>query len=693
MLLPPKYRSFLKSIKLQAASCFALATALQAQGQMSATDADPSVYETITVTAERVEQTAQEVAASLSVVTKDDLIKSAVQSLQDIDQIVPNMVLSDQGSPRFAINSIRGIGDTVRDDYFSNTIGIYLDGVPLTAAEFSRSIGDAERLEILRGPQGTLYGRNTPAGVINIVSRAPEDDLCLDLSAAAGNFDLFGSSARLTGALVPGILSGKVFLDYQSRDGFTDYATDTFGSIDDLEAFTASSTLRFTPDQQTVATLTVSTEQVDQGAYPFQPYADFRLREVDIAPPNREDRDMQNVALNLTRTFGALEVQSITGYRTYEVISNQDLGYNPLITMFGGGTTSSLENGEQFTQELRLSSPANVGAFRWLAGLFYSTDTLDYDYTFNIPAFGGATTLETEYERQELSGYGEATWQVFEALHLTAGIRVTEDKHELSNNLGPDADDTYSIATPKLRAAWRFSPDKQIYILAMRGSRSGGFNRLTSGDAFDPEYLWNYEIGLKSQWLNDKLLVNAALFQIDWTDQQIRTLVSPGVSEISNAGASENIGGELEFQWSLAGGLELRGFVGFNDAEYTEFISADGVDLSGNSLVSTPDYTAGLSAQVYIPTPSTSFDLWIRPELSVVGEQFVDPENRLEQAAYELVNLNAGLEFEQFSVSAFAKNLFDKDYIAYGYTDGISRFDLAVAGAPQTFGVRFDASF
>ena len=133
--------------------------------------------------------------------------------------------------------------------------------------------------------------------------------------------------------------------------------------------------------------------------------------------------------------------------------------------------------------------------------------------------------------------------------------------------------------------------------------------------------------------------------------------------------------------------------MGFNDAEYTEFISADGVDLSGNSLVSTPDYTAGLSAQVYIPTPNTSFDLWIRPELSFVGDQFFDPENRLEQSAYDLVNLLAGLVFEQFSVSAFAKILFDKDYIAYGYTDGISRFDLAVAGAPQTFGVRFDASF
>lgn len=634
---------------------------------------------------------AQRAPASISVLTRDEITDAGIGSVQDAGRRIPNVILSDQGSPRFTVNAIRGIGSTVRDDYFNTSLGVYIDGVPATTAEFSRRLGDVESVEVLRGPQGTLFGPNTPAGVVNITSRAPTDIFAAEVQGTIGNNGQRGTSAFLSGPIAGKALTGRMFFDYVERDGFTDYAY-SGKSIDDLEAATGSGSIQFRPNERLTATISGSLEHTDQGAYAYQPFDAYRRRVVDITPPNEEVRDSQALAANVSYDFGAVTLRSISGYRAYDIRSEQDLSYNQMLASLGGGRASSDEDGEQFTQELRLTGRLDP-VFNWVAGAFYQNTTFDYAYLFDVPAFGGASLATSDYERRELAAYGEGTLTVARDLDLTAGVRVTQERHEIETGVGFVGEETYTLVTPKFAVAYHLDSDRQIYVSATRGARSGGFNRLSSsalGEEYDPESLWSYEAGFKSEWFARTLTFNAAVFYIDWTDQQIRTQVAPGSVLIDNAGRSYSEGFELEASWRPVQGLELSGFLGLTHGEYEKYVDRFGVDLAGNTLVNTPELTAGLVAQYRWPIANSPFVGLVRGEYLYTGDQYFDAENRLEQAGYGLVNVRAGIETDTFSAVVFAKNLFDQDYRVYGYRDfegSALASDIAVAGESRLVGV------
>jgi outer membrane receptor protein involved in Fe transport len=634
---------------------------------------------------------AQRAPASISVLTRDEITDAGIGSVQDAGRRIPNVILSDQGSPRFTVNAIRGIGSTVRDDYFNTSLGVYIDGVPATTAEFSRRLGDVESVEVLRGPQGTLFGPNTPAGVVNITSRAPTDIFAAEVQGTIGNNGQRGTSAFLSGPIAGKALTGRMFFDYVERDGFTDYAY-SGKSIDDLEAATGSGSIQFRPNERLTATISGSLEHTDQGAYAYQPFDAYRRRVVDITPPNEEVRDSGALAANVSYDFGAVTLRSISGYRAYDIRSEQDLSYNQMLASLGGGRASSDEDGEQFTQELRLTGRLDP-VFNWVAGAFYQNTTFDYAYLFDVPAFGGASLTTSDYERRELAAYGEGTLTVARDLDLTAGVRVTQERHEIETGVGFAGEETYTLVTPKFAVAYHLDSDRQIYVSATRGARSGGFNRLSSsalGEEYDPESLWSYEAGFKSEWFARTLTFNAAVFYIDWTDQQIRTQVAPGSVLIDNAGRSYSEGFELEASWHPVQGLELSGFLGLTHGEYEKYVDRFGVDLAGNTLVNTPELTAGLVAQYRWPIANSPFVGLVRGEYLYTGDQYFDAENRLEQAGYGLVNVRAGIETDTFSAVVFAKNLFDQDYRVYGYRDfegSALASDIAVAGESRLVGV------
>ena len=669
-----------------------LQTGQYASAQEIPSERDKEIIDTITVTAERFNRTAQEIAASLTVFDLQSIEKSDLRSIQELDRYIPNVLLTSQGSPRFSVNSVRGISSTVRADYFSQTIGIYIDGVPVTAAEYSRALGDVQQIEVLRGPQGTLYGRNTPGGVINIFTRPTQSVFKGEASARIGNNGQRGASILAGGAIIEELVSGKVFVDYISSDGFTKYQS-TNDTIDDVESITGSASLRFTPSDQTEITISASIENIKQGAYAFQAFNDYKRRSIDISPQNNEDRDIKSVTVNLEHDLAGATLQSITGLRNYEVKSNQDLAYNPLVKSFGGGASQSIEDGEQLSQEMRLTGITDNENFRWLVGAFYSADTVEYDYLFDLPAFGPPNLSSSVYDKKELAGFGEATLTLLSQLDLTLGVRAANDKHELINNVGANDSVDFTMVTPKLRAAYRFSKDYQLYALASRGSRTGGFNRFSSGDNYKPEYLWNYELGIKSQWFDNTLTLNAATFYIDWDEQQVVTLIDPSTARIANAGSSHNLGAELEVSWILNEAFNISGFAGINEGEYDVFINSKGQDLSGNNLVNTPDLSAGIALEYRFALSNWSMDGWVRPEVTYTGDHFFDAENRLLQSAYTLFNINFGLESESLSISLFIKNVFDKDYRAYAYTDNFSDYDLAVAAQNRTFGLNLKLEF
>jgi outer membrane receptor protein involved in Fe transport len=670
-----------------------LAGGTAALGLLAGAAQAQTLLEPIIVSAEKIDQNAQKVPASLTAIPRRQIEEASIDDVQDLSHSSPNIVLSDQGSQRFSVNAIRGIGSTIRDDYFNSAIGIYLDGVPLTNAEFNRRFGDIEQIEILRGPQGTLYGHNTPAGVINLTSRAPTDALRAEATGTIGDNGRREGSLWLSGPLAGPELTGRLFIDYAHRNGFTDYLNFP-GTIDGLEALTASGAIRYAPDDQFTVTLSGAVEHVNQGAYAYQPFDTYRNRVLDIAPPNEEVRDSRSLGATVTYDFGNVELTSITGFRSYDVKSEQDLNYNPFVGMYGGGRTNSEESGRQISQEFRFAG--RHGSLTWLAGAFVQGDKVDFDYVFDMPAFGPPSLSASSYSRREIAGFGEVTWNVAGGLDLTAGLRLAHERHELTSNAPFDGVADFTLPTPKFRAAYRFDDDRLIYVSATRGARSGGFNRLSANDSYKSEYLWSYEAGFKSEWLDDRLTLNGAVFYIDWTSQQIKSMTSPGVVETINAGRSHSQGIELEASWRPVEGLDLSGYLGAMHGTYDSFIGQEGTSLAGNRLVNMPSMTAGLAAQYRWQLQSLPYTAFVRGEYHYVGDHNFDPENRLKQAGYGLVNLRAGLENDRFSATVFVRNLLDQDYRTYGYRDfqgSPLATDIAVAGEPRMIGLTLKARY
>jgi outer membrane receptor protein involved in Fe transport len=222
-----------------AARAFLLSTVSILAVAMPALSQAQQILPEITVTAGKVSQKAQDVPSSLTVLPRTTLDDAGINTVQDLPRYVPNFLLSDQGSPRLSISTIRGIGSTVRDDYFNSSLGIYLDGVPLSTAEFNRRLGDIGQVEVLRGPQGTLYGHNTPAGVINLTSRAPTSEPKAGVLGTFGNKAQREGSLWVSGPLGDPSLTSRFFFDYAARDGFTKYLR-SGNTIDNLESLTGS---------------------------------------------------------------------------------------------------------------------------------------------------------------------------------------------------------------------------------------------------------------------------------------------------------------------------------------------------------------------------------------------------------------------------------------------------------------------
>ncbi len=233
------------------------------------------------------------------------------------------------------------------------------------------------------------------------------------------------------------------------------------------------------------------------------------------------------------------------------------------------------------------------------------------------------------------------------------------------------------------------------YAGIARGYRSGGFNTsyLKNSDIhFDPEFSWNYEVGLKTSWFDNQLIFNTALFYIDLQDQQVLQLLPSTQTVIRNAGKSRSKGLEMELKALLSRGLTLEAGFGYTDAEYTDYEdSLAGTDYSGNATVLAPEYTYNLAIEYRRPLTG-KWDFFLRPELIGIGSFYWNDANTLKQNAYQMVNLNIGFEREQFDLVFWTRNLFDEHYEAIAFEFPGSD-PVAQSGAPVTFGVTFRLRF
>ncbi|MEM6433770.1 MAG: TonB-dependent receptor [Cyanobacteria bacterium P01_D01_bin.115] len=659
----------------------------------------------VIVTAERTPEEAQDVPISLTVLTEADIENANVTSIEDIAGSVPNFTFFSGENAVSPIYSIRGLGNS--NFLAREAVAFYIDDVPYDRANFiSTDLPDIEQVEVLRGPQSTLYGRNALSGVVNITTRQPTNEFEFNAGSSYGSYDAVDLQAGVSGPIVEDQLFFRLSGNYFSRDG---YINNSFldDGVDERESWNGRAQLLWTPSEDWEISLNTFFEDLQNGVN-FVTVNEFDPADAfDIAADvdNSFDRNSNTQALRITYTHPDFRATSITARRFSTSEQRADADGTPADIVVN---TNDFES-TVLTQEFRFQSPIDAiddRGFEWLVGGYFESrefNSRNDGFTFGEDAASigfpvGVSVADADVDETIFAGFAQVSVRPVDPLTLTAGVRYesfngTLDR--LENTFTPPGGPTFTtfsassieqdtnIWLPRFVAEYRFNPDVMVYGSIARGYRPGGVN--FRGDAttltFEAEKSWNYEIGLKSSWLDDRLQVNLALFHNDVNDYQVPFVDSFDTSGIGNAEVSIT-GGELEVRATPLDGLDIIAGLGLSNARFTNYREFD-----GNRVPYAPEATYNLALQYRDP-----IGFFARVELQGTGTTYFDDDNSLRQDAYAVVNARLGYEFDDSGIYLYANNILGAKYFVQAAN--FQPFGFLVApGAPATVGLQFISRF
>ena len=627
--------------------------------------------ESITVTAQKQEENVQEVPVSITVFTAQGIEDRKIETVKDIADFVPNLAIIDNGLSGMNSPSMRGIH--VAPYTYTTTTGLYLDGVPMiTGVGFEEFLIDIERIEVLRGPQGTLYGKNTETGVINIISRQPDNKFKGKVSAAGGEDGKQDLSFNLSGPIQKDKIFFGVAGQYYQKDGFIEN-TVSGDMVDDREHWIGRAHLRWTPVEELDISLIVSRLEYDDGDI------NMNLREKGAAmfgidtPLDRKvtsnldgwNRSVRN-AQSLKLVYGitdSLTLTSVTTNRIYEDRAMIDFDYSSASLMH----THKDNDHEKISQELRLDSSEDK--FKWLVGFYYDKDQNDVhsDHDSIISSMDYLNKRSTDGEAYAV--FANLTCPLIGQLSLVGGLRYEQQNQEFEDHVSNfRVDDSWNALTPRIGLEYQLSPNIMTYAGASKGYRSGGFNSFAADPeyySYDAEELWSYEIGVKSTFFDNRFLLNGAVFYMDISDMQVEEAVASVTSYMTNAAEASAKGIELEMTAKVMEGMTVMAGLGYNNIEFDHFKDTLG-DYKGNKNPFAPEYTFNIGAQY-----RHGSGIYARADLIGCGKTYLDKANEYSRDPYEIVNTKIGYEAEKFDIYLYAKNLFDKKYDLEGYYGGL----------------------
>lgn len=662
--------------------------------------------EDIIITADKTEENLQDVPISVTAITEQGIEDAGIVSFEGIADNTPNFSTFSSGSNRSFLNySIRGLSNSVLN---RDAVALYVDDIPYSNGNFINvDLPDLERVEVLRGPQSTLYGRSAIAGVVNIITSKPSNEWEFNASTSYGNFNNFEFQGAISGPLVEDELFFRFSGNYGSREGYTEnlFLND---DVDDQSGGTGRGQLLWTPTEDWEISFVGSFDDNRDGPTVFAPQNSTAFE------VNQNVEGFSNLVAN-SQAFKAvyddenIRFTSITARRYAQNEEEFDADFSVLdLTTIQGKLDSTT-----FSQEFRLQSADTEEQFQWLLGSYFESLDSSNDTSLvlgsAIALVGGtpATILtSSEAESRTFAIFGQASYQPVEELTLTAGLRYENNENELvrlerilTPTGLPFSLTTASFANiendseawlPRFIAEYRFTPELMVYGSIARGYRPAGVNFQASVEdavPFNSERSWNYELGLKSSWFDDRLFVNVALFHNDVEDYQL-TFFNPSVnaSVVSNVGA-EITGAELEIRATPTPGLDFIAGLGLIDGELTDITNPfTGQTSNASELLFAPDVTYNLAVQYRSPV-----GIFGRVELVGYGTTFFDEENTFKQEPFAIVNARLGYEYNDYGIYFFANNLFDEEYVTNGLeaTSG----NVVSYGAPFTYGFQIRAKF
>ena len=671
-----------------------------------AVNVTPSAEIEVFVTAQKTPQNLQDVPISLTALQRQELEDADVRSIRDVAANTPNF-FSRTGDRAFSFQSIRGLSNS--NFLTRDAIGFYLDDVPIEYAHqfLPGELFDLERVEILRGPQGTLYGRSSQAGVVNIVSRPPTNFPEARIGVEFGNFDGRRVQIAISDALVPDKLAFRIAGTYGARDGFT-RDINLGEDANPQSSLAGRVNLRWTPSQLWSVSFNANAAANRDGDIPFVP---ITQSDPFITARNFSgsfDSSINTQSLRVAYEGANFRFTSISARNYSEVDYRNDID-NSLLDLqrneFGVNSTI-------WSQEFRLQSPTTAERFQWLLGGYFQSRAFNIDPSATDTTPTGTTVLRLPTGRNETTAnfdqttyaaFGQVEFRPIDPLTLTAGLRYEKNRDELNRDrvfISPDgtiapqnllprnSEVSDEVVLPKVAATYRLSPNLAVYSSIARGAKPSTQNFRATDPALlalRPERSWSYEVGVKSSWFEDRLVANFAAFRSDVSDYQVLIASQNRLfQDIANADVKTS-GIELELRARPFEGLELIAGSGLTNARFSDYTNPlTGQDLSGNKLTYAPRYTYNLAAQY------RRNGIFGRLELQSYGTTFFDDTNRFQQDPYTLVNARVGYEWQNYGIYLFANNLFDKRYFNGVFQGAVP---LANYGERRLFGVQLQANF
>lgn len=609
----------------------------------------------IVVTAQKRAEKIQDIPVAISAFSADDVKQLGIASMENIAPRVPSFYFGSFGAARPQLY-IRGIGTRSFDPGSESSVGVFADEVYLGRSTGSfGSLKDIERVEVLRGPQGTLYGRNTIGGAINVISKGPTAEF-----EGEGEFGLTNFGGHEAFAAASGPLNEAATLQFRAsgwqafRDGYvTNQLTGT--RFQGVENSGGRFRLAYLPSDAMRVDLSAEvTHDGNEAAFggfnqgtgpsaagaPANPGATFFTPAGTTATPNPDlrrgfadfdpqlDRSAGAYSARLNYDFGNATLTAISAYRQLEITDSRDLEGSSLSVI----DQSSKEDSDQFTQEIRLASNTDGalsfgGKIDWIVGAFYYDDRSERTDAFAIGvdsvvrATAGTPALDvaaSDYEITSYAFFAQGTAHLTEQLDLTLGARFTRDDKEATQS-GTTTDSAPIIAAPfevtnkadydsfdpRVVLNYQFTPQMGAYASFSTGFKSGGFQYVpfSAGQAnvlFEPEEIEAWEVGFKSVLMDGQLLFNTAAFYYDYQDLQVSRIIDAGgapVSLITNAASSEVTGLDLELEARVTSSFTLSLAYGYLDAKYDEYIFNATSDFSDTTLVRAPEHSLNLGAE------------------------------------------------------------------------------------------------
>lgn len=685
----------------------------------------------------------QKTPLAVSAFSADQLSQTLSSNIKDLAQFVPSLNLSQvTANP---VITLRGIGTNNVFNGSDPDVTVQVDGIYYARpSSQANDFIDIERVEVLRGPQGTLYGRNAIGGTINVISRKPTDALTGEAALTVGNYGAVQAQAYISGGIIPGKVQVSLAGTYSRHD---DYETNITPNAAQSGVFNANrggirGQIRVELSDRIDATTRADYVEQDEdlpGPYHLQvpfalaPLASSIVGNDHLVAINTLSTDKyhaygvsEDINLQLADN---LSLKSLTGFRWNSYRLTTDNDGTELDRIRG----AFYETEKQQSQEFDLN--AKIGNLDAVIGAYYFHDTAftDVSSTIIVPANIKINSLVNFFTRS-YAGFAQGTYHITPKLSFTGGIRYTTEtkgidvfvtRTSLANGATLpgfpiifQTQPKFKAWTPKFGLDWKATPNLLLYGSITKGFKSGGTNYAANSlatAAFNPETIWSYEGGFKADLLDRHLRLNVSAFHYDYSNLQIQSSISPGVVSIGNAAQAKVDGIEAELTAKLTRHFTLSGNGSLLNARYSRFTTSSvaaalvpliaanprynaalGVyDATGNKLNQSPGYSGTIAAQNDFPIGEHGSIITLRGDVYFQGRTFYDPQNSsyTDQPPYALLNAQLGFSSpdKTLQLTLFVKNLADKQYLFAFQANGVE--PAGFAGAPRTFGIRVGKKF